>query len=144
MNAKTKSVSKVIAFDVSRLPGRLLEAPAWKASAQLSELVHQMARKLPPEQLGVMTSELCTTVLDLNRAITFAMTCESGGEFQSWTTEARGKLARLESSLHLCRDLQYGSVEELNTLQNKIDQVSDEVAALKHRGKRPEPNRHTW
>ncbi len=142
MSTKAKSAAKVIAFDVSRLPGRLLEAPAWKASAELSELVHQLARKLPPEQLGVMTSELCTTALDLNRAITFAMTCETRGEFQSWITEARGKLARLESSLDLCRDLQYGSAEELNNLQNKIDQVSDEVAALKHRGKRPEPDRN--
>jgi four helix bundle protein len=142
MSTKAKSASKVVAFDVSRLPGRLLEAPAWKASAQLSELVHQLARKLPPEQLGVMTSELCTTALDLNRAITFAMTCETGGEFQSWTAEARGKLARLESTLYLCRDLEYGSAEELDALQLKIDEVSEEVAGLKHRGKRAGPNRN--
>ena len=144
MSERTKLASKVVAFDVSRLPGRLLDAPAWKASAQLSELVHQLARKLPPEELGVMTSELCTTALDLNRAITFALTCESRGEFQSWTSEANGKLARLSSSLYLCRDLEYCSSQELDDLHSKLDELSSEVATLKYRGKRPEPNRHRF
>ena len=85
----------------------------WQESMRTVQLVYQLTRSFPKEELYGLTSQVRRAAVSIPANISEGQARRSRKEFQHHLSIARGSLAELETELQIATQLQYVKREEL-------------------------------
>ena len=95
----------------------------WQKSMDLTTTVYQLTKKLPKEELYVLTNQIRRAVTSIPSNIAEGNGRATTGDYVRFLSIARGSVAEVETQLLLCVRLNYLAEEEIASTLSLIDEV---------------------
>lgn len=96
------------------------ELEVWIKARELANLVYELTKKFPKEEVFGMTSQIRRSAISVPSNIAEGCGRSSTKETIHFLFIARGSLYELETQLYLSNDQKYITEEELNKIQNQV------------------------
>jgi len=110
----------------------------WQKSMDLVEMVYQVTKEFPKEELYGLTNQLRRAAVSVPSNIAEGQARSSTAEFRNFLSIARGSLAEVETQLLIAERLNYiesGKLGELMNIQAEINKMTNALMsklALRH------------
>ena len=107
------------------------ELTVWQKSMDLAREIYALARKLPPEELYGLSSQMRRAAVSIPSNIAEGQARLSAKEFAHFLSIAHGSVAELETQLYLCPLLGFLQQEEIDPCLALLGEIGKMTAALK-------------
>jgi four helix bundle protein len=100
----------------------------WQKSMDLVEMVYQVTKEFPKEELYGLSNQLRRAVVSVPSNIAEGQARSSTAEFRNFLSIARGSLAEIETQLLIAERLNYiesGKLGELMNIQAEINKMTN-------------------
>jgi four helix bundle protein len=102
----------------------------WQKSMDLVELVYQVTKGFPKEELYGLTNQLRRAAVSVPSNIAEGQARNSTAEFRNFLSIARGSLAEVETQLLIAERLHYLQSEQLTQILNVQTEINKMANAL--------------
>lgn len=102
----------------------------WQKSIALTKEVYSLAKKLPSEELHVLSNQMRRAAISIPSNISEGHSRKSTKEFIHFLSIATGSKAELETQLILCVEIGYLQSLEIETAMQLIEEVSKMLFSL--------------
>ncbi|TAN51589.1 MAG: four helix bundle protein [Methylococcaceae bacterium] len=106
------------------------ELIVWQKAMDLVELVYQITRQFPKEELYGLTSQLRRAAVSIPSNIAEGQARKSRAEFRNFLSIAQGSKAEAETQLLIAVRLHYISIEQAAPLLSLLEELSKMLAAI--------------
>ena len=113
----------------------------WRESVALATHIYQITEKFPKNEIYGLTSQMRRAVVSIPSNIAEGAARTSSKEFAQFLNIAGGSLSELDTQLEIAANLQYLSVDEKQTIDQKIGSIAQKLAGLINHVKRKAPKR---
>ena len=105
----------------------------WQKAVDLSVLVYEAARRLPPEERFGLWSQLTRAAASVPMNIAKGRGRQGRREFANFVSIARGSLAELDTAIEICVRLGYLNREDTSAMDALADEVGRMLTTLSGR-----------
>ena len=102
----------------------------WQKSMDLVELVYQLVRKLPKEELYGLSQQMRRAAVSIPSNIAEGQQRNTKKDFKSFLIIARGSNAEIETQLILCTRLGYLSEEQIRPAMNLCSEIAKMLSSF--------------
>lgn len=102
----------------------------WQKAVDLSVLVYEAARQLPPEERFGLWSQLTRAAASVPMNIAEGRGRQGPREFANFLSIARGSLAELDTALEICVRLGYFARHDMAAIEALADEVGRMLTTL--------------
>ena len=102
----------------------------WQKAMTLVELVYQVTRTFPREEIYGLTSQLRRAAVSIPSNIAEGQARQSTTEFKHFLSIARGSLAEVETQLLIANHLKYLTTDQLSQVMEIHTEVSKMLPAV--------------
>ena len=85
--------------------GGFKDLMVWQKAMRLTKLTYEVVKKLPPEELYVLSSQMRRAAISIPSNISEGFDRNSPKEYHNFLSIARGSNAELQTQLYLCVEL---------------------------------------
>jgi len=105
----------------------------WQKAVDLSVLVYEAGRRLPPEERFGLWSQLTRAAASVPMNIAEGRGRQGTREFANFVSIARGSLAELDTAIVICARLGYITPEDVSAIEALADEVGRMLTTLSGR-----------
>lgn len=103
---------------------------AWQKSLLLIKEIYKLARKLPKEELYIISSQIRRAAVSVDSNIAEGASRKSLIERKRFYTIARSSLVEVDTQLEVCISLEYFTIEEIQPAISEMNNIFALLTAM--------------
>lgn len=103
----------------------------WQDAIELVTAIYQLTPNFPPEERYGLTSQITRSAVSIASNIAEGAGRNTNGEFVNFLGVANGSAYELETQLIIANNLGYLTVNQLDSLKEKMERIQKKIYKLK-------------